>query len=83
MKASIEESDCIESNSKRWNNEFKTDVNRRLQAIDHQILCEKDGKMFWCGEWHSFRAEFTSKELEEAGFGWVFDCPGIQIEEVE
>ena len=24
----------------------------------------------------------TRKELEEAGFGWVFDCPGIQIEEV-
>ena len=48
-----------------------------------QILCEKDGKMFWCGEWHSFRTEFTSKELEEAGFGWVFDCPGIKIEEVE
>ena len=26
---------------------------------------------------------FTRKELEEAGFGWVFDCPGIKIEEVE
>lgn len=25
----------------------------------------------------------TSKELEEAGFGWVFDCPGIEVEEVE
>lgn len=25
----------------------------------------------------------TKKELEEAGFGWVFDCPGIEIEEVE
>ena len=25
----------------------------------------------------------TRKELEEAGFGWVFDCPGIKIEEVE
>jgi hypothetical protein len=24
----------------------------------------------------------TSKELEEAGFGWVFDCPGIEVEEV-
>lgn len=24
----------------------------------------------------------THKELEEAGFGWVFDCPGIEIEEV-
>ena len=23
----------------------------------------------------------TRKELEEAGFGWVFDCPGIEIEE--
>ena len=26
---------------------------------------------------------FTRKELEEADFGWVFDCPGIEIEEVE
>lgn len=23
----------------------------------------------------------TRKELEEAGFGWVFDCPGIEIKE--
>ena len=29
------------------------------------------------------RSKFTRKELEEAGFGWVFDCPGIEIEEVE
>lgn len=25
----------------------------------------------------------TRKQLEEAGFGWVFDCPGIEIEEVK
>lgn len=25
----------------------------------------------------------TRKQLEEAGFGWVFDCPGIEVEEVE
>ena len=30
-----------------------------------------------------FRIAHTRKELEEAGFGWVFDCPGIEIEEVE
>lgn len=29
------------------------------------------------------RYSHTRKELEEAGFGWVFDCPGIEIEEVE
>ena len=26
---------------------------------------------------------FTRKELEEAHFGWVFDCPGVEVEEVE
>ena len=31
----------------------------------------------------TIRTEHTRKELEEAGFGWVFDCPGIEIEEVE
>ena len=25
----------------------------------------------------------THKQLEDAGFGWVFDCPGVEIEEVE
>ena len=48
-----------------------------------QILCEEDGKMFWCGEWYRFKTKFTRKELEEAGFGWVFDCEGIEVEEVE
>ena len=32
---------------------------------------------------NKFRTAHTRKELEEAGFGWVFDCPGIKIEEVE
>ena len=27
--------------------------------------------------------KFTRKELEEANFDWVFDCPGIEVEEVE
>ena len=29
-----------------------------------------------------FRTAHTRKELEEAGFGWVFDCEGVEIEEV-
>ena len=28
------------------------------------------------------RTKHTRKELEEDGFGWVFDCEGIEIEEV-
>lgn len=26
---------------------------------------------------------FTKEELEQTGFGWVFDCPGMEVEEVE
>ena len=26
---------------------------------------------------------FTRKQLEEDGFGWVFDCPGMEVREVE
>lgn len=29
------------------------------------------------------RTKHTRKELEDDDFGWVFDCPGIEIEEVE
>lgn len=29
------------------------------------------------------RTNFTQKELEDAGFGWVFDCEGVEVEEVE
>lgn len=34
-------------------------------------------------ECEEFRLHHTRKQLEEAGFAWVFDCEGIAIEEVE
>lgn len=30
-----------------------------------------------------FRSEHTRKQLEDAGFGWVFDCEGVEVQEVE
>lgn len=30
-----------------------------------------------------FRTSFTKGELEEAGFGWVFNCPGVEVKEVK
>ena len=29
------------------------------------------------------RVAHTRKELEEADFGWVFDCPGVEVKEVD
>lgn len=31
----------------------------------------------------NFRKSHTRKELEQDNFGWVFDCPGVEIEEVQ
>nr|DAQ80116.1 MAG TPA: Protein of unknown function (DUF1642) [Caudoviricetes sp.] len=31
----------------------------------------------------TIRTKHTRKELEKSGFGWVFNCEGIEIEEVE
>ena len=43
------------------------------------------GYSFYCKErsLSGIRFTHTRKQLEEAGFGWVFDCPGIEINEVE
>ncbi|HGQ9733987.1 TPA: DUF1642 domain-containing protein [Streptococcus pneumoniae] len=30
-----------------------------------------------------YRTCHTKKELEDAGFGWVFDCLGVEVQEVE
>ena len=30
-----------------------------------------------------YRIKHTRKELESNGFGWVFDCPGVEVKEVD
>ena len=63
---------------------YRVSMPKTRNHKDHaQLLCEADGKVFWCGEWYRLRTKFTRKELEDAAFDWVFDCEGIKIEEVE
>ena len=63
---------------------YRVSMPKTRNRKDHaQLLCEANGKVFWCGEWYRLRTKFTRKELESDGFGWVFDCEGIEIEEVE
>lgn len=33
-------------------------------------------------ETRNFQTKFTRKELESNGFGWVFDCEGVEVKEV-
>lgn len=52
----------------------------KIKATKHYLAKDGNGKIFFS---LAFKGYFTKKELEEAGFGWVFDCEGIEIEEVE
>ena len=52
----------------------------KIKATKHYIAKDGIGKIFFS---LAYKESFTKKGLEEAGFGWVFDCPGIEIEEVE
>nr|DAM45895.1 MAG TPA: Protein of unknown function (DUF1642) [Caudoviricetes sp.] len=54
---------------------------------NHETLnCEKHSNewLFSSSEENrTYKTKFTRKELEEANFGWVFNCPGIEVLEVE
>mgnify|MGYP002741702246 CR=1 FL=1 len=52
----------------------------KLKAVDQYLVSAKDEKFLGFLQ-SKLRSKFTRKELEETGFGWVFDCEGIEIEE--
>ena len=54
----------------------------KIKAVDQYLVSAKD-ENFLGFLTSKLRTYFTRKELEDADFGWVFDCPGIEIEEVE
>ena len=52
----------------------------RIKETKHYFDKDGNGRVYFS---LAHKSCFTKKQLEEAGFGWVFDCPGIEIEEVE
>ena len=52
----------------------------KIKATKHYFAKDGTGKMYFS---LAYKSCFTKKQLEEAGFGWVFDCPGVEVEEVE
>ena len=70
--------------ARAWLDGYEVEEEKRylvkIKATKHYIAKDGIGKIFFS---LAYKESFTKKELEEAGFGWVFDCPGIEIEEVE
>ena len=62
--------------------QYRVKLKSNSKEIDYLVNTERNGLRFY-SVIYTQRREHTRKEIEEAGFGWVFDCPGIEIEEVE
>lgn len=78
-----------ETLARAWLDGYEVEEEKRYKISvksNKQILIKFKNRL---NKWFEFadikikEPYYTRKELEEADFGWVFDCPGIAIEEVE
>lgn len=60
---------------------YRVKLKSNSEEIDYLVNTERNGLRFY-SMIYTQRREHTRKELEDANFEWVFDCPGIEIEEV-
>ena len=75
-----------ETYARAWLDGYEVDEEKRylvkIKASNQYIMSNPDENAIFFYSCKAY-SKLTRKELEEAGFGWVFDCPGIEIEEVE
>lgn len=61
---------------------YRVKLKSNNEEVDYLVDTKRSGLRFYSNIYTRSR-EHTKKQLEDAGFGWVFDCPGVEIEEVE
>lgn len=85
------EDDNMELFARAWLDGYTVEEKRylvRVKGIDGygRYLNKASSSKRYCFaseiERYGYITKHTRKELEEADFGWVFDCEGIEIEEV-
>ena len=78
--------------ARAWLDGYEVEKEKRyivkIKNLDSDVrVLKKRNRWYFGGDWGDSRDTelkiHTRKQLEEADFGWVFDCPGIEIEEVE
>ena len=55
----------------------------RLKYTDDYLVKTNNGDYRFYNNIYTNSRKHTRKEIEKARFGWVFDCEGIEVEEVE
>ena len=75
-----------------WINGYEVEKEKRYFVrvkgvyFNNCLIFEKRNKTWFFSSIYEIdrqRGHHTRKELEEAGFGWIFSCEGIEIKEVE
>lgn len=73
--------------ARAWLDGYEVEQEKRYEVKlkntdDYLVKTNNDDYRFY-NNIYTTRRKHTREEIEKAGFGWVFDCPGIEIEEVE
>lgn len=80
----LNEQNAYNKVARAWLDGYEVEKEKRylvkIGATKHYFAKDGNRKIYFS---LAYKSCFTKKELEEANFGWVFDCPGIEIEEVE
>lgn len=87
----MNEQDAYNKVARAWLDGYEVEEEKRYRVkikgeIKENLLVYSLGieRYFFARTYDSSkRGEHTRKELEEAGFGWVFDCEGVEVEEVK
>lgn len=88
----FEESGSQEKFARAWLDGYEVEEEKRYKievkgVSENSVLIHDKTEECWFFEddnnEDTIYVYHTRKELKEAGFGWVFDCEGIEIEEVE
>lgn len=82
-----------ETFAKAWLFGYEVEKEKRYTVKTKNIIIDssylkrqlQDNHWYWGNstESNALSVSHTRKELEDAGFGWIFSCEGIEVEEVE
>ena len=88
----MNEQDAYNKVARAWLDGYEVEEEKRYRVRfkgldkDLEYLNFKHGHVWVFSdniENEEYRTAHTLKELEDANFGWVFDSPGVEVEEVE
>ena len=73
--------------ARAWLDGYEVEQEKRyevkLKNTDDYLVKTNNNEYRFYNNIYTTRRKHTREEIEKAGFGWVFDCSGIEVEEVE